>query len=123
MISFDECYIAIAKNIKKIRKENDLTQREMAEKLSLETSYYARLERGTEQNRKFTLEQIITICSLFNIEPKDIITVLPKTDNSEIINVEALRRDIIDQVNKLSAKELKNMAEGIRINMKMKGDN
>ena len=47
----------IAKNIKKYRLLNNMTQEELAQKLFLDTQYYAQLERG---KRNFTIEKICT---------------------------------------------------------------
>lgn len=71
----------IAGNIKKYRTLNHLTQEQMAAHLSLDTQYYAQLERN---ERKFTLDKICTVCELFNIEIDKIIELpaLP-TDSPE----------------------------------------
>ncbi len=61
---------SIAQNIKKYRLLNNMTQKELAEKLFLDTQYYAQLERG---ERNFSIEKIAMICSLFHIGIEDII--------------------------------------------------
>ncbi|MBQ3602190.1 MAG: helix-turn-helix transcriptional regulator, partial [Lachnospiraceae bacterium] len=53
---------SIANNIKKYRLLNNMTQKELSEKLYLDTQYYAQLERG---ERNFSIEKIAMICSLF----------------------------------------------------------
>lgn len=45
---------SIAENIKKYRLLNNMTQKELSEKLFLDTQYYAQLERG---ERNFTIEK------------------------------------------------------------------
>ncbi len=60
----------IAQNIKKYRLLNNMTQKDLAEKLFLDTQYYAQLERG---ERNFSLEKIAMICSLFHIGIENII--------------------------------------------------
>jgi transcriptional regulator with XRE-family HTH domain len=62
----------IAQNIKKYRQLNNMTQKDLSEKLYLDTQYYAQLERG---ERNFTIEKICMICSLFHIGIDDIIQV------------------------------------------------
>ncbi len=61
---------SIANNIKKYRLLNNMTQKELSEKLYLDTQYYAQLERG---ERNFSIEKIAMICSLFHIGIEDII--------------------------------------------------
>lgn len=63
---------SIADNIKKYRLLNHMTQAEMATKLFLDTQYYAQLERG---ERSFTIEKIIQVCKLFQLEISDIIVI------------------------------------------------
>lgn len=61
---------SIAQNIKKYRLLNKLTQKEMAERLFLDTQYYAQLERG---ERNFSIEKIVMVCSIFHIGIENII--------------------------------------------------
>lgn len=61
---------SIAQNIKKYRLLNNMTQKELSEKLFLDTQYYAQLERG---ERNFSVEKIAMICSIFHIGIEDII--------------------------------------------------
>lgn len=77
---FEICYSTIASNIKKLRKSHYLTQVKMAKLLNIEPQYYARLERGDDPDRKFTLEKIIMICSIFRVTPNDIITKIPSIE-------------------------------------------
>ncbi len=62
----------ISNNIKKQRKISHLTQAEVAEKLALDTQYYAQLERG---ERNFTIEKIAILCGIFNVGIDKIIEV------------------------------------------------
>lgn len=61
---------SIAQNIKKYRLLNNMTQKELAERLFLDTQYYAQLERG---ERNFSIEKIAMVCALFHIGIEDII--------------------------------------------------
>ena len=75
----------IAENIKKYRILNNMTQKDLAEKLFLDTQYYAQLERG---ERNFSIEKIAMICSIFQIGIEDIIEIeVPATDDtSELVS-------------------------------------
>ena len=46
--AIDASFTEIAQNIKKIRKEHDLTQKQMSRLLKIDTQYYSRLERGDD---------------------------------------------------------------------------
>lgn len=63
---------SVAKNIKKYRLLNNMTQEELAQHLNLDAQYYAQLERG---ERNFTLQRVISVCRLFRIGIEDIIEV------------------------------------------------
>lgn len=71
----------IAKNIKKYRLLNNMTQEELAQKLYLDTQYYAQLERG---KRNFTIEKIMLACSTFHIGIEDIIEIESPSDADAI---------------------------------------
>ena len=70
----EDIYNLVGKNIKKYRKQNNLTQRQLADKLLLSESFIATLESKTHQTVSLdTLEQIayvlkIEIKDLFNKE-------------------------------------------------------
>ena len=70
----DDIYNIVGKNIKKYRKEKNLTQRQLADKLLLSESFIAKLESTTHQTISLdTLEQIsivleINIKNLFDEE-------------------------------------------------------
>lgn len=90
--TFTECFQAIAQNIKKIRVENALTQKQMSEMLDINSQYYARLERGGEPNRNFTLDKIFLTCSLFKISPNDLMTKLPDIEGTDIDRIKQDKR-------------------------------
>ncbi len=58
----DDIYNIVGKNIKKYRKLNNLTQRQLADKLLLSESFIAKLESNTHQTISLdTLEQISSV--------------------------------------------------------------
>ncbi len=91
---------SISQNIKKYRLLNNMTQEELAGQLYLDTQYYAQLERG---ERNFTIEKIIQICKLFNIEVNDIIEI----DTQEHIDQTDLLAELQPKLNSLSHSQLK----------------
>lgn len=70
----------IAKNVKKYRLLNNMTQKELSEKLFLDTQYYAQLERG---ERNFSVEKIAMICNIFHIGIENIIELTESDDAPE----------------------------------------
>ena len=88
--TFAECFQAIAQNIKKIRLKNALTQKQMSDMLDINSQYYARLERGVEPNRNFTLDKILLTCSLFKISPNELMTKIPDVEETKL---ESIKKD------------------------------
>lgn len=78
---------SIAQNVKKYRLLNNMTQKELSERLFLDTQYYAQLERG---ERNFSIEKLAMICSIFHIGIENIIELEDKTvfesDINQLIN-------------------------------------
>lgn len=66
----EDIYNIVGKNIKKYRKENDLTQRQLAEKLLLSESFIAKLESNTHQ--AISLDTLEQIANVLNINIKDL---------------------------------------------------
>lgn len=91
----------IAKNIKKYRLLNHMTQDELAQKLYLDTQYYAQLERG---ERNFTIEKIILACSTFHIGIEDIIEIPP--NNESIDDHQSILNELLTQLSALSHSQL-----------------
>lgn len=60
----------IAKNLANLRKEHHLTQEQMAEKLEMSKSGYAKLERG---ETKLNIEHLQQIANVFNIDVVDLL--------------------------------------------------
>lgn len=92
---------SIAQNIKKFRLLNNMTQKELAEKIFLDTQYYAQLERG---ERNFSIEKIALICSLFHIGIEDIIEL--ETDMTSENDTDTLIQELNAILNTLSYPQL-----------------
>ena len=107
---FTESFQAVAQNIKKLRIKYALTQKQMSEKLDIDAQYYSRLERGNEPNRNFTLEKVLLACSLFNVEPNDLITKIPDINKTNY-DVSGLKKDISKKMNNMSAEQLNGLRE------------
>lgn len=92
---------SIANNIKKYRLLNNMTQKELSERLFLDTQYYAQLERG---ERNFSIEKIAMICSLFHIGIEDIIEL--DTDSNSSADAQILLHDLTSALPELSYSQL-----------------
>lgn len=76
-------YKDIAENIRAYRLARGLTQEQMAERLYIDTQYYAQLEQG---RRHFTLERIVDSCRILNASIEDIVKLdFDKKDTSKIV--------------------------------------
>lgn len=97
-------YKKIACNIKALRKIHHMTQAQMAERLEMDTQYYAVLERADTPNRTFTLDKVLIACYVFNCTPNDIIG----TDfESNTKNIQLLKARLNAYVDKMSEHQLK----------------
>ena len=65
----EDIYNIIGKNIKKYRLENNLTQRELAEKLLMSDSFIAKLESVTHQT--ISIDTLEEIAHILNKDIKD----------------------------------------------------
>ncbi len=92
---------SIANNIKKYRLLNNMTQKELSERLFLDTQYYAQLERG---ERNFSIEKIAMICSLFHIGIEDIIEL--ESDADAFNDTKKLLQDLTLSLSGLSYSQL-----------------
>ncbi len=90
---------SISQNIRKYRLLNNMTQEQLAERLSLDTQYYSQLERG---ERNFTIEKIAALCSVFHIGIEKIIDI--GQDTSE--NTDEMLSKIHSQIKPLNYKQL-----------------
>ena len=104
MFTDERLYKKVSKNIRKYRILNNLTQAQFAEMLSLDTQYYAQLERG---ERYFSLEKIALACSIFGLKIDEIIELDPseQTETSESKRNDLII-DITGSLDKLSTKQL-----------------
>ena len=84
-----------------IRKEHYLTQKQMSEKVKMDPQYYARLERGDDSQRRFTLEKIMMVCALFKVTPNEIVSKLPTGDDDEYRNM-MVQKDLKNGIKNLS---------------------
>lgn len=57
-------YKALGERIRKARKQNNLTQEQLAEACDLSTAHIGHIERGT---RALSIESLITISSVLNV--------------------------------------------------------
>jgi len=89
----------IAKNIKKLREERDLMQKEIANAVGVHPSNYSKMEKG---EREFSIEVIDKLAKLFGISidelvydnrmPK-VVTVEDKTTTEKIQLISQLNED------------------------------
>lgn len=110
---FEESFQAVANNMKQLRLKYALTQKEMSSKLNIDPQYYARLERGDDPKRKFTLEKVFLACSLFKVQPNDLITKLPdvKETDSDFKKLNKLKNDISKKMKGMNAEQLNGLRE------------
>ncbi len=106
MFTDERLYKNVSRNIRKYRKLYNFTQAQFAEMLSLDTQYYAQLERG---ERYFSLEKIALSCSIFNVKIDDIIELDPE-NNEQTDAIKTKRHDLIvditDSLDELSDRQL-----------------
>ena len=115
MANMNEVRKAIAKNVKELRLDNNLTQRAMADLLRLNVQYYAAIERANDPIRHFTLEKILEICAIFDKSPNDIITVLPDVNEKYDLARDKMSKDIYKDLPDLSFNELKKIRRYINM--------
>jgi transcriptional regulator with XRE-family HTH domain len=87
----------IGRRIKELRKENLITQKELAEKIGIETKYLSAVEVGRSSPSMATLTQL---ASNLNVRVKDIFIY---DDLSEIENI---RKKIIIQIRSAEADQV-----------------
>ena len=97
---------SISQNIKKYRLLNHMTQENLAEQLSLDTQYYAQLERG---ERNFTIYKLTRLCSIFQIGIEDIIEI----EKPEQQDTSKVREEINKKLDTLSCTQLRTVEKFI----------
>lgn len=68
--SNDSRFKAISENIKKFRAQNNLTQRELAEKVGISLSYLTKIE-ATNCNKSFSLHVLFDIADALKVDIKE----------------------------------------------------
>lgn len=58
------------KRIRDLREDSDKTQKEIAEILKTDQSYYSKYEQG---KRPLPIEHLITLCKYYNVSPEYIL--------------------------------------------------
>jgi transcriptional regulator with XRE-family HTH domain len=100
----------ISKMIRTIREEKRLTQLEVAEKLQMERSNYARLENRGE---KLTIEQVTSIAEALGVSVMELLTgERPKVEeNTEV--VEGLKKEVqrLESIQALQNDKLTNLSK------------
>ena len=105
---------SISQNIKKYRLLNHMTQENLAEQLSLDTQYYAQLERG---ERNFTIDKLTRLCSIFQIGIEDIFQIgiedLIEIEKPEQPDTSEVREEINKKLDTLSCTQLRTVEKFI----------
>lgn len=88
--------MALCDNLKRLRAEHGLSQKEMAEKLDLNARTYASYERA---EREPSTAIILKICQLFGISSDELLGNCKDEKSTPIVND---RSAVIDRINSLS---------------------
>ncbi|WP_407435915.1 helix-turn-helix domain-containing protein [Treponema sp.] len=87
------------KNLQILRKQNHLTQADLAEKLGISTSHVANIE---SRRTSVSLELIEKILKLFDITPNDLLLDNYSVNKKENTSKEKVRRIISTKINSLA---------------------
>ena len=99
-------YKLIGERIKKIRKEREMTQEILAEKLNVSIGYVSQVERGIT---KISLDLLGAISSILNYDIAEFITE-SATNSSEYIET-----DLLHEIRKLDRNKKKFILEIIKL--------
>jgi len=99
----------INENIKKLRKNNNLTQEQFAEKIGISLQGLSNIERNKYQPAASTIDKI---CKKFKISPVELLIEIPKENEIIIKNVIAL-------LTTCQKSKLKKIYEALKILIKM----
>ena len=69
--SANDIYLLVSKNIKKYRKQNNMTQQELAEKCEYSYAYIRRIE-GPKCSKNFSILTLYNISKALNIDIKNL---------------------------------------------------
>ena len=101
MFEYDK--YAIGNTLRELRKEHNLTQSEVAERLELSLIHYSLIEQG---QRKFSLDVLYRMMRLFDVNADRILSITPvqmqKIDDTKVSNIAF---DLHNQLLRLEADE------------------
>lgn len=89
-------YIVIGRRIKNTRKEQRLTQEELADKIDVSVAFMSRVERGTG---KINLKRLIQIAEILNVSPGYLLT------GSNTASKDYLREDFSQVLDQCTSKQ------------------
>jgi transcriptional regulator with XRE-family HTH domain len=95
----DKTLRLLGANIRRLRRQQHLTQEAVADASSLNSSYFGRLERG-EVNA--TLETLLSVCRDLNIELRDLFQ-----EELGTVDQKRLRTELVSLVGKMDAHDLR----------------
>ena len=77
-------YKALGERIRRVRKENHLTQEQLAELCDLSTAHIGHIERGT---RALSIESLIVISSVLNVSTDYLLLNISNTQENRMKNI------------------------------------
>jgi len=77
-------YKSLGKRIRKARKNQNMTQEQLAEACSLSTAHIGHIERGT---RALSVESLITIATVLNISTDYLLLDITNCDNKKFSSI------------------------------------
>ena len=91
----------LVRNLKRLRKEKELTQRQVATILNMHRSNYSKVENG---ERELSIESIITLADFFEMTVDELVRD-PKTIQSNESQLNELLSLQVQELNKLSKED------------------
>ena len=71
-------YYALGQRIREIRRQKNMTQAQLAERIGISTSFVGHIERGS---RIISLETFARLCAALEAEPNDLLYAAESTGN------------------------------------------
>jgi len=104
--------------IKEKRKENNLSQKDLAEKVGIDNSQFSKIESGKLLP---TISQLVEICSILN-ESMDWIVLGKKSspDQMDIVDMQTKHIEIQEKYIKSLERELEDLKNNLRFNEALK---